>query len=156
MKFGQSIVAVFVVSLMVAGCAPKGDKGTTGVHESHLVDDSHPSATLVLGDESLYREIDLLEPKVREKGALKQASVTVQNLSDVNYKLEYRFDWSDREGFETHQGSWTNFELSAQEVERFTSTAKSPEAHQFTFTVRPAGGSTDAYYGGGGEAEPEE
>jgi uncharacterized protein YcfL len=63
--------------------------------------------------------------------------VTVQNVSEKRFSLEYKFDWEDPQGFAVNSAAmWQRFTLSPRQVRKFTSTGKVPEATNITFTVR--------------------
>lgn len=135
MNYITRFTCFVLIASLVASCAPR-NPGSSNLEPNELVDDSNPFARLVLGDESLANQVNLTNPKIRDQGSFKQGSVTVQNLSDENYNLEYRFVWRDGDGFETSSRSWSQINLSPQDVRQFQSTAQDPEANQYTFTVR--------------------
>lgn len=139
MKFVHYSGIAFMLVLLVS-CAPQSQRSESGLKENPLVDDSRPYATLILGAESLLNYVEIVNPRIRDQGDFRQASVSVQNLTNQSYEFEYRFEWADANGFSTSKRSWRQFKLTAQEVETFQSTAKDEEATQFTFKVRPIGG----------------
>lgn len=101
------------------------------------VDQSDPRATLVLASPQLIDNVRLGSPRFQTVGELTRAQVTVQNLSDNRYTLEYRFEWEDGGGMSVgNSGSWYRFTLSPRGVQKFTSTGKVPEAVNITFTTR--------------------
>ncbi len=122
----------------LAGCnQPQNVRDNPGLVAGPSLDQSHPRAKLVLGSENLVGRIRLGSPKFRSVGQLTQAQVTVQNLTDYRYTLEYRFDWEDNQGFAAgNSGSWYRFTLAPRQIDSFTSTGKVPEATSIVFTVR--------------------
>jgi uncharacterized protein YcfL len=101
------------------------------------VDTSHPQAKLVIGSDALLGNVVIRDPMLRPVGKFTQAQVTVENLTENEYQLEYKFDWTDLEGFEVESRSvWHRFRLSPHEVRNFSSTGKTPEAKKIIFIVR--------------------
>ncbi len=131
------VLGVALVAGAVAGCTPQTVKEQPELIAGPSLDTSHPRAKLILGSEDLVGEIRISSPRFRPVGQLTQAQVTVQNLTDSRYTLEYRFGWEDSEGFKVgNPGSWHRFTLAPRQVETFNSTGKVPEATNIVFTVR--------------------
>ncbi|MBW2271874.1 MAG: YcfL family protein [Deltaproteobacteria bacterium] len=102
-----------------------------------VVDHTYPRAKLVLGSKDLLGKVVIIDPKFRKTGSLTEASVSVQNLSQNTYNLEYRFEWEDDDGFEVDGGGiWTRFSLTPNLIKKIRATGPSPQATRITFTVR--------------------
>ena len=128
---------LLVFASLVAGCNQQMAREQPDLIAGPSLDTSYPGATLVLGTEELVGAIRLSAPRFRRVGQLTQAQVTVQNLTDSRYSLEYRFGWEDSQGFKAGDpGSWHRFSLAPRQIETFTSTGKVPEATNIVFTVR--------------------
>jgi uncharacterized protein YcfL len=121
----------------VAGCTPQMVNEQPELIAGPSLDTSNPRAKLILGSESLVGKIRISAPRFRRVGQLTKAQVTVQNLTDDRYTLEYRFGWEDSQGFKVgNPGSWYRFTLAPRQIETFSSTGKMPEATNIVFTVR--------------------
>ena len=141
MRAGFLSSAIMGVVLLLA-CQPVPPAGgtarsTSGAPLLLAVDTSHPGATLVIGTQALLRNIVLTDPRFRQANRFTETQVTVRNLTDGTYTLEYKFDWADSEGFAVESGNvWHRFTLSPNQIQTFKSVGKTPEAKTITFTVR--------------------
>lgn len=114
----------------VIGCA-------TATGGRQIVDTSDPRARLITGSRDLLNRVVMVNPRFRPVGNLTQAEVTVQNLTDDRYMLEYKFEWSDPQGFSIGDAAvWHRFTLSPHQIRDMSSTGKTPEAQNLTFTIR--------------------
>lgn len=121
----------------LTGCNQLNARPGADLAQVRGVDQSNPRATLVLASQELIDDVRLGSPRFQSVGQLTRAQVTVQNLSDNRYTLEYRFEWEDGSGMSAgNSGSWHRFTLSPRGVQKFTSTGKVPEAVNITFTTR--------------------
>jgi len=128
-----TLSALFVLS----GCNQYGVRAEQELVSNSSVNQEDPRATLVLASRDLVGDIRLSSPRFQSVGDLTRAQVTVQNLSENRYTLEYRFEWADYQGFATGGlSSWHRYTLSPREARKFTSTGKVPEATSITFTTR--------------------
>lgn len=131
-----SIIAVMVLSFYTMGCMQQVSSPNP-IEPISNVDTSHPRAKLVIGSKKILGKVKILNPRFRKLGQMTQAEVTVQNLTETKFSLEYKFDWLDAEGFTVDSGSmWHRFTLTPHEVENFSSTGKNPDAENIVFTVR--------------------
>ena len=127
---------IFFVAFLISCAAPEVPPPPAVKPISH-VDTSHPQAKLVIGSDALLGNVVIRDPMLRTVGKMTQAQVTVENLTENEYLLEYKFDWADLEGFEVESRSvWHRFRLSPHEVRNFSSTGKTPDAKKIIFTVR--------------------
>ena len=138
MTMKKLFIAFVVLSAMCAaasGCAmPASNQRTV---EQRVVDTSNPRAKLIVGSTKLVNKIAAIDPRFRKLGEMTQAEVTVQNLTDDRYTLEYRFDWEDADGFSVNSNNmWHRFTLTARQTQRFQSLGKTPAAVNIMFTVR--------------------
>jgi len=131
-------LAVFAaVLLWVTGCTSVGPAVGLRTVPQPMIDTSHPRAKLITGSEKLLNNVAVIDPRFRKLGQLNQAEVTVQNLTDNRYTLEYKFDWEDSQGFSIDSPHvWHRFTLSPRQTQRFQSTGKNTEAANIIFTVR--------------------
>lgn len=133
---GAGLIAGLLLTL--AGCNPAGPPGASVRHHAQdTIDASNPRARLVLGSQDLVGSIALTDARIGAAGDLTRAEVTVQNLSNERYSLEYQYAWEDRDGFSISENRvWNRFVLAPRELRSFKAVASSPKAHAFTFTVR--------------------
>jgi uncharacterized protein YcfL len=116
------------------GVGPAATKRTV---PQPMIDTSHPNAKLIVGSKKLLGKVAVIDPRLRSVGQLNQAEVTVQNLSDNRYTLEYKFDWEDNQGFSVDSRNvWHRFTLTPRQTQRFQSTGKTHQATAIIFTVR--------------------
>lgn len=103
----------------------------------NLVDEANPRAKLVLGSRDLLGKVVIIEPRFRLTGKLTEASVSVQSLYKKELHLEYRFEWSDDDGFPVDGLSvWRPFALTPNLIKALRATGPNPMATRITFTVR--------------------
>ena len=132
------IILVFVVGIFLKGCVTTENKARMEpVEPISNVDTTYLNAKLVTGSNLLLGNVLITDPKFRTVGKMTQVQVTVKNLTENEYTLEYKFDWADMEGFVVESRSvWHRFRLSPHEIRNFSSTGKTPEAKKIIFTVR--------------------
>ena len=106
-------------------------------HQQNTVNNENPRARLVLGSADLVDRIALTDARLGTAGVLAKGEVTVQNLSNNRYSLEYQYAWEDREGFSINENRvWQRFTLAPRELRSFKSVASDPKAYKYTLTVR--------------------
>lgn len=106
-------------------------------YQQDTVNASNPRARLVLGSPDLVNRVALTDARIGAVGELARGEVTVQNLSDNRYQLEYQYAWEDQQGFGISENRvWRRFVLAPRELKSFQSVAGSPQAYGFTMTVR--------------------
>ena len=131
------VIAVLVFGLYIAGCRQGQVSSRHIIEPIPNVDISHPRAKLVIGSKKTLGKGKILNPRFRTLGKMTQAEVTVQNLTETKFSLEYKYDWADSQGFTVDSGSmWHRFTLTPHQVKNFSSTGKTPEAQNIIFTVR--------------------
>lgn len=131
------IVGGLVSCAALVGCNQLNTRPDANLAPVRGVDQSDPRATLILASAKLIDNVRLGSSRFQPVGQLTRAQVTVQNLSDNRYTLEYQFEWEDVGGISVgNSGSWHRFTLSPRGVKKFTSTGKVPEAVNITFTTR--------------------
>lgn len=132
-----TMTVILVLAMMTAGCNQQGLKADVELQPDPTIDQSYPGATLILGSEDLVGYIRLGGPRLDPVGQLTRGQVSVQNLTEERYTLEYRFDWRDAQGFNAGDpGVWRRFTLAPRTAQAFNSTGKIPQATGFVFTVR--------------------
>jgi uncharacterized protein YcfL len=125
---------LLLVTVMSSGCIFDSVRPPTAVP---TIDTQDPRAKLVLGSEDLLGKVALGDTKLRQVGVLTQAQVTVQNLTDNRYTLEYRFDWRDSQGFDVGSlNTWHRFTLTPRQTQTFNSMGKTPAANNIVFNLR--------------------
>jgi uncharacterized protein YcfL len=125
--FGFAFLGLLV---SLVGCA-------TGPGSPQIVDTTNPRARLITGSRDLLNRVVMVNPRFRPAGNLTQAEVSVQNLTDDRYVLEYKFEWSDPQGFSIGDAAvWHRFTLSPHQIREMSSTGKTPDAQNLTLTIR--------------------
>ena len=128
-----AFIFVMLITLSI-GCVKRANQP---IEDTRNVDMSHPRAKLITGSNKLLNKVVIRDPRFRTVGQLNQAEVAVQNLTKNKYILEYKFDWTDQDGFTVDSHSmWHRFILTPHQVQNFNSTGKTPEATNIIFTIR--------------------
>ena len=106
-------------------------------YQKEAVDDSYPGVKRVIASDYLLDTIQVIDPKIGKKGNFSRAQVTVKNLTQERYELEYQYQWEDQEGFAVDSPRpWNRFVLGPKEFRNITEMALKSEAKQAIFTVR--------------------
>jgi uncharacterized protein YcfL len=130
-----TLFAVISISLISAGQTPPAYGSE--VMSTPTVDTSHPRAKIVVASEALVGQIVVIDPKFRELGKLTQTQLTLQNLTENRYTIEYKFDWEDAQGFKIEGPSvWRTQTMTPHLVTNLNSTGKTPQAKNIIFTIR--------------------
>jgi uncharacterized protein YcfL len=121
-------------SLIVGGCNTAGVSDPNIRHyQQDTINDSNPRARLVLGSRDLVGRIAMTDARIGSVGELARGEVTVQNLTNDRYQLEYQYAWEDAEGFGISENRvWRRFVLAPRELKSFQTVASSPKAYGFT------------------------
>jgi uncharacterized protein YcfL len=105
--------------------------------QKEAVDDTYPDLKRVVASEYLLDSIKVIDPKIGTKGNFTRAQVTVENLTQDRYELEYQYQWEDLDGFAVGAPRpWQRFALGPRELRNFTEMALEQEAERAIFTVR--------------------
>jgi len=139
MHLSRSIITVLLLTAFVAGCNEPVGPGNPNIrqYQQNTIDTSNPRMRLILGSEDLIGKVALVDVRFGTAGTLPRAEVTVQNLTNDRYTLEYMYHWEDRQGFGVDVNPvWKRFVLGPREIKSFQSLGPSPEAWSAIFTVR--------------------
>lgn len=126
------------ILVVLAGCVTTGGSDPNIRHyQQDTVNSTNPRARLVLGSKNLVDNIAITDARIGSAGELAKAEVTVQNLTNDRYTLEYQYAWEDKDGFSINENRvWRRFVLGPRELKSFKSVASNPKAYGFTITVR--------------------
>ena len=138
------IVALVAVSAVSTGCStvsqPEPGLNTNSNQEiiqTRAVDTSYPGLKRVIASDYLIGYISVVNPKLGQAGNFSKAQVTVQNLTQNRYSLEYQYQWEDDGGFAVGTPRpWKRFVLGPKEANNFSEMALRQDAKQAVFTVR--------------------
>jgi uncharacterized protein YcfL len=138
MNINKIILPAVVAALFVGGCnTTTSDSPNMRHYKQNTINDTHPRARLVLGSKDLVDKIVMVDVRMGAVGALQRAEVSVQNLTNKRYVLEYMYSWEDKDGFSINNNKvWQRFELGPREIRSFQSVGASPDAYGLTMTVR--------------------
>jgi uncharacterized protein YcfL len=124
--WGPGLVVTLLAGL-IAGCAAIEPPPPPALPPP--VDTRYPGAKLVIGAPDLLGRVAVIDPLFRKRGALNEAIVTIQNLTEATYTLEYLFEWEDEAGFTVDQVRvWQPFTLTPHQIMKVNSTGPTPEA----------------------------
>lgn len=105
--------------------------------QSRGVDTSFPELKRIIASDLLIGYISVVNPRIDSSGHFAKAQVTVQNLTQNRYSLEYQYQWEDSQGFEVGTPRpWKRFILGPKEAKNYSEMALSPKAIKTIFTVR--------------------
>lgn len=139
-----TIIALFTATVMTTGCStvsqPEPGLNTNSNQEiiqTRAVDTSYPPLKRVIASDYLLGYISVVNPKLGQTGNFSKAQVTVQNLTQNRYEVEYQYQWLDQGGFEVGSPRpWKRFILGPKEAKIFSEMALRQDAKQAIFTVR--------------------
>jgi uncharacterized protein YcfL len=134
----KSILPLMLVATLVGGCnTTASDSPSVRHYKQNTITDTHPRARLVLGSKNLVDKIVMVDVRMGAVGELQRAEVSVQNLTNSRYVLEYMYSWEDKDGFSINDNKvWQRFELGPRQIRSFQSVGVSPDAYGLTMTVR--------------------
>jgi len=140
----STIVALLAATVMTAGCStvsqPEPGLNTNSNQEiiqTRAVDTSYPGLKRIIASDYLVGYISVVNPRLGQTGNFSKAQVTVQNLTQNRYELEYQFQWEDHGGFAVGSPRpWKRFVLGPKEAKNFSEMALRQDAKQAIFTVR--------------------
>lgn len=138
------VFGLLVATAMTAGCStvsqPEPGLNTNSNQEiiqTLAVDTSYPGLKRVIASDYLVGYISVVNPKLGQTGNLSKAQVTVQNLTQNRYSLEYQYQWEDQGGFTVSSPRpWKRFVLGPKEAKNFSEMALREDARGTIFTVR--------------------
>jgi uncharacterized protein YcfL len=139
-----TVIGLIALVASVAGCStvsqPESGLNTNPNQEiiqTSAVDTSYPGLKRIIASEYLVSYISVVNPKLGSVGNFSKAQVTVQNLTQNRYELEYQYQWEDEGGFSVGSPHpWKRFVLGSKEAKNFPEMALRQEADQVIFTVR--------------------
>lgn len=137
MKANLSAGITLLLCFFVSACSTPGSNPNISHHAQSTVNAEHPRMRLVLSSKKLVGKVALVDVRMGSVGSLSRAEVTVQNLTNDRYTLEYMYAWTDEEGFGINDNQvWRRFLLAPREIKSFQSVGKDPRAYQTTMTIR--------------------
>ena len=139
----MKIIYILISGLLLTACNTVesiGQQPNIRNHQQNTVSTAHPRARLIAGSKDLVGQIDLVNVRFGTVGQLQRAEVSVQNLSNERYSLEYMYVWEDQQGFNINQNTvWKRFTLGPREIKSFQTIGVTPTAYGLTMTVRLPG-----------------
>jgi len=136
----MNIIYFLIIGFLLTACNTVnsiGGQPNIRNHQQNTVSTAHPRARLVAASKKLVGQIDLVNVRFGTAGQLQRAEVSVQNLSDKRYSLEYMYVWEDQQGFKINQNTvWKRFTLEPRAIESFQTIGVTPAAYGLTLTVR--------------------
>lgn len=124
------------LAAMVCMCLSSQPSSAQTSTDASTTDVPRAPANVLMAPE-LRTDLFVSKVKLRDLGALKQAQVAVENVSGARYTLEYRFEWTDQDGFQAGTTrTWHRFVLAPGQRELISSTGQVPSASNAVFSVR--------------------
>ncbi|WP_028585371.1 DUF1425 domain-containing protein [Desulfogranum mediterraneum] len=139
-----TLIVLCTATLLSAGCTTVSQpEQVPGAHsnqeiiQTSAVDSSYPGLKRIIASQYLVGYISVVNPKLGSQGSFSKAQVTVQNLTQNRYELEYQYQWEDNAGFAVASPRpWKRFVLGPKEAKVFSEMALRQDASQTMFTVR--------------------
>ena len=140
-QFRFVFVVLALACLLAGGCTENmsgGQGGNShGVVASPQVDETHPNIMVVYGNQELNGNVAVVRKIYDDSSKLAKCSLTIQNLSDHTFILEYQFRWLEASGMPIMQTpAWSRLTLAPHAVKPVLTVAKMPEAKIVEFTLR--------------------
>lgn len=138
------LIGLLLATAMAVGCStvskPEPGLNTNPNQEiiqTRAVDTSFPGVKRIIASDYLIGYISVVNPRLGKTGNFSKAQVTVQNLTQNRYSLEYQYQWEDQEGFPVGSPRpWKRFVLGPKEAKNFSEMALRQNAKRTMFTVR--------------------
>jgi uncharacterized protein YcfL len=107
------------------------------IKPTKAVDTSYGPLTRIIASDHLIGYIAVVNPRIGQTGAFTKGKVTVQNLTQNRYSLEYQFQWEDAQQFNVGSPHpWERFVLGPKEAKNIQEMALNRDAVRAKFTVR--------------------
>lgn len=97
---------------------------------------------VVIENAALGRRLKYGEVLARKTGLVLAAQVAIENVSSSGVSFEYRWEWTDADGFQIGDtlSNWQPAVINGGERKLLTSVGPGPAAVNFRLYLRPAGG----------------
>lgn len=135
----RSLLAVLVLAcIIVGGC--NGGKAPVTTHSlaaNDQVDETNPRITVIYGNEEFNGKVYIVRKFLDDSGNLTKCSVTLQNVSQDTFVVEYQFRWLEESGMPVMQTpAWTRMTMAPNAVKPIINMAKTQAAKNVEFTIR--------------------
>ncbi len=140
--FSVVLLEVFFVVFALSGCVSQPELGLNTssnqeIIQTKAVDTSYPGIKRLIASDDLIGYIAVVNPILGKKGDFTKAQVTVQNLTENRYEVEYQYQWEDGSGFAVGSPRpWKRFVLGPKQAKNFAEMALRKDAVKTIFTVR--------------------
>lgn len=139
-----TLLSIVTLAALISGCStvsqPEPGLNTDPnqqIIQTSAVDTSYPGLTRVLASEYLVGYVSMVNPRLGQNGNFTKAQVTVQNLTQNRYSVEYQYQWEDQDGLAVGSPKpWRRFVLGPKEAKILAEMALRQEAKQAMVTVR--------------------
>ena len=139
-----TLLSIVTLAALISGCStvsqPEPGLNTDPnqqIIQTSSVDTSYPGLTRVLASEYLVGYVSMVNPRLGQNGNFTKAQVTVQNLTQNRYSVEYQYQWEDQDGLAVGSPKpWRRFVLGPKEAKILAEMALRQEAKQAMVTVR--------------------
>ena len=133
-RFALALLA----AAMLCGCVTT--TATTANHnvlDTRQIDDSDPRMLVIYGNKEFNNKLFVIRKIMDDGNRLAKCSLTLQNVSDTTFVVEYQFQWMEESGMPVMQtAAWARATLPPNAVKTVISVAKTPEARKVEFTIR--------------------
>jgi uncharacterized protein YcfL len=103
----------------------------------HNVDDTDPRILVIYGNKEFEDKLLVIRKILDDSQRLARCAVTLQNVSQDTFVVEYQFRWMESSGMPIMQTpAWSRLTVSPNAVRPLVNVAKVPNARIVKFTVR--------------------
>lgn len=136
---GAVRVLPLIALLAMAGCSTASNN--MEVVSERAPRDASLSGHVNVNSRLLKSRIGFGEAITRQEGMLQHAQVTLENRTGSNLSFEYRWEWTDKDGFQLGDtlSSWKPAVINGKERKLMSSTGPGPGAVNFRLYVREPG-----------------
>ena len=123
--------------VFASGCNGGSAATTHSLVPNAQVDETNPRIMVIYGNEEFNDKLHVVRKLIDDSGNLAKCSVTLQNVSQDTFVIEYQFRWLEQSGMPIMQTpAWSRMTLAPNAVKPIINMAKVPEAKNVEFTVR--------------------
>ncbi len=134
----RTILASLLLILLAAGCT--GQSASSSAHNvvpTDRVDDSDSNILVIYGNKEFDDKLLVVRKMMDGSGRLAKCSVTLQNVSEDTFVVEYQFRWMEAGGMPVMQTpAWNRMTVPPKSAKPLVNMAKVPEARIVEFTIR--------------------
>ena len=137
MRKSKSLMAVVGLAGVLAGCSAASNT-LEAVTETRPAPGPATTERVIIGTAALGREITYGDVITRREGMLLHVQVAIENQTKHTVDFEYRWEWTDAEGFQLGDtlSAWQPAVVNGKERKLMTGVGPGPAAANFRLHIR--------------------